>query len=311
MKKKILITPKSFSKAKDQALKLLGKYDMEIIENHMGKTLTEEQMVQICEDIDGIIVGIDPMSERVLRNAKRLKAISKYGAGLDNIDVDVAKEMGIKLDRAVGTNATSVAELAVGMFFSLSRNMVKHANLVKSGSWSRTLGCELTGKLVGIIGLGYVGREVARLATGLGMHVIAYDPFFKDKEFLNKYEIEITDLYSVFRLGDFITLHLPLTSDTRHLVNEDLLKYMKKTAYLINTSRGELIDEDALYDALIKGAIAGAASDVFSKEPPGEHKLLTVDNFILTPHIGAYTKEAIEKMVVKSTKNLINMLYDQ
>lgn len=305
---KILITPRSFVKAKDKALELLNKYDFEIIENTTSKTFDEEQMFKMCSDVDGIIVGVDPVTEKVLRNAKNLKAISKYGVGLDNIDLDVAKELGIKVERAVGTNATSVAELTIGLFFTIARGIEASAGSVREGGWGRTIGCEITGKTVGIIGLGAIGREVARMARGLGMKIIGYDPYFSDTEYLKKMDIEMKKLEDLYANSDFITLHLPLTDETKHMINSGTLKMMKDTAFIVNTARGELVDEEALYEALVNGVIAGAAQDVFSKEPPGKHKLLELDNFILTAHIGAQTKEAVERMVIQSTKNLIKML---
>lgn len=311
MRAKVLITPRSFLKVKEQAQNLLKRYDLDLIYNDTGKTLTEEQMLKMCEDVDGLIVGIDPVTEKVLKNARKLKAISKYGAGLDNIDLKTARELGIKVASASGTNATSVAELAIGMFFALARNLAKHVFLVKNGGWDRIQGVELTGKTAGIIGLGNIGKEVARLASGIGMRIIAYDPYFEDGEFLKKYEIKMVSLESVFKEADFVTLHVPLTEATAKIVNENTLKLMKKTAYIVNTSRGGLIDEDALYEALKNDKIAGAASDVFSKEPPGFHKLLTLDNFLLTPHIGAYTAEAVEKMAIKSIENLVRMLFEE
>jgi D-3-phosphoglycerate dehydrogenase len=308
MRKKILITPKSFRGSMDKAMELLMPYNYEIIENTSGKTYAEDQMLEFCSDIDGIIVGIDPISEKVLRNAKNLKAISKYGAGLDNVDLNVAEELGIQVDRALATNATSVAELAVGFFFDLARNIILSALSVKKNGWGRAIGREITGKTVGIVGLGAIGREVARMCSGLGMSIIAYDPYFKDNSFLEKNSIKLTVLEEVFKEADFISLHSPLTQETENMINKNTLALMKKSAYLVNTSRGGLIDEDALYEALSNGTIAGAAADVFSQEPAGEHKLMTLDNFILTAHIGAFTAEATEKMVIQSTKNLIRML---
>lgn len=309
--KKILVTPKSFLQSKEKAYAILRQYDAEVVENTSGKTLSEEQMLQYCVDIDGMIVGIDPVSEKVLRNAPKLKAISKYGAGLDNIDMKTAGELGIKVARAAGTNAVSVAELAVGMFFVLSRSIVNTAVNVKKGAWSRAAGKEILGKTVGIIGLGAIGREVARMSLGLGMMILAYDPYVGGDEVLDKYSVESVSLQEVFERSDFISLHLPLTTDTQYIVNKNTLGRMKKTAFLVNTSRGELVDEEELYFSLKEGAIAGAAQDVFSKEPPGEHKLLALDNFILTPHIGAYTTEATERMAVASAGNLARMLFEE
>ena len=264
--KKILITPRSFSKARHKADELLKDYEeLEIVMNTTGRTLTEEEMIDQCSDIDGIIVGIDPMSEKVLKSAKNLKAISKYGAGLDNIDLDAAKELGIKVDRAVATNAMSVAELAIGLMFVASRSIVPTATSVKNGGWDRgkNAGNELYGKTLGIVGLGAIGREVARMAKGIGMNILGYDPYFDNQEFTDRYEISMVELEDLLKNADFITLHLPLTEETEHMINKDTLSIMKTSAYLINTSRGGLVDEDALYDALIDGVLQEQPGCIF------------------------------------------------
>lgn len=310
MKKKILITPKSFFHARDKADEIFSQFDLDIIENSTGKTLTKQEMIELCSDVDGVIVGLDPMDEEVLRNAKNLKAISKYGVGLDNIDLKVAEELGIKVRKAEGTNTRSVAELTIGLFFALSRSIPKTVADVKDGRWDRTIGTEVGAKIVGIIGFGAIGREVARMASGLNMEIMAYDPYFSDAELTKAMDVKITNMDEILEKADFITLHLPLNEETNKIINSKTLSRMKQTAYLVNTARGELVDENALYNALKNGIIAGAAQDVFSQEPPDkQNKLVALDNFILTPHIGAYTKEATERMVITSAKNLIEMLF--
>lgn len=310
MKKKILITPKSFFRARNKADEIFSQFDLDIVENNTGKTLTKQQMIELCSDVDGVIVGLDPMDEEVLRSAKNLKAISKYGVGLDNIDLKVADELGIKVRKAEGTNTRSVAELTIGLFFALSRSIPKAVADVKDGRWDRTIGTEVGAKIVGIIGFGAIGREVAKMSAGLGMKIMAYDPYFNDVELTKAMNVKMTNIDEILEKSDFVTLHLPLNEETNKIINSKTLSRMKQTTYLVNTARGELVDEDALYDALKNGIIAGAAQDVFSQEPPDkQNKLLTLDNFILTPHIGAYTKEATERMVVTSAKNLIEMLF--
>lgn len=310
MKKKILITPKSFFRARNKADEIFSQFDLDIVENNTGKTLTKQQMIELCSDVDGVIVGLDPMDEEVLRSAKNLKAISKYGVGLDNIDLKVADELGIKVRKAEGTNTRSVAELTTGLFFALSRSIPKAVADVKDGRWDRTIGTEVGAKVVGIIGFGAIGREVAKMSAGLGMKIMAYDPYFNDVELTKAMNVKMTNIDEILEKADFVTLHLPLNEETNKIINSKTLSRMKQTAYLVNTARGELVDEDALYDALKNGIIAGAAQDVFSQEPPDkQNKLLSLNNFILTPHIGAYTKEATERMVVISAKNLIEMLF--
>ncbi len=311
MSKKILITPKSFKAYKNKAYAIIEEQGYEIIENSTGRTLSENEIVDFAkQDVVGIIVGIDPLPASVLEKCKDLKAVSKYGVGMDNIDMDKARELGISVNNAVGTNNVSVAELAIGLMFTLSRHIVQCAGEVKNGIWERVMGFELTGKKLGLIGGGQIGKEVAKRARGLEMEVTIYDPYFNDESFLKKYDVKkIDDLNSLLSESDVISLHAPVTPDTRGIINEASLGRMKSNAILINTSRGELVDEEALYNALINKRIAGAGQDVFSKEPPGkEEKLLKLDNFILTSHIGAFTHEAVEKMVMVSTYNMLEML---
>ena len=306
---KVVITPRSFCEAGDGPQRLIRDAGYEIVENTTGKTLTESQMAELCADAVGLLVGIDPVSRRVLEDAPNLRAISKYGAGLDNVDLDAAKQLGIAVDRAAGTNAESVAELAVGLMFALARNLLPAAINTKSGGWARARGVELKGKTAGILGLGSIGRETARMARGLGMDVVGYDPMVTGGEaFVRELGIALKSRDEVIREAHFLSLHLPLLDDTRLLINRDTLGMMRPGAYLVNTSRGELVDEAALLEALRSGHLAGAASDVFSQEPPGQHPLLALDTFILTPHIGAYTSEANRRMAKVAAENLVRML---
>ncbi|MGE5581825.1 MAG: phosphoglycerate dehydrogenase [Bacillota bacterium] len=311
MQPKILITPKSFGNFKSKAYPLLEAKGYQIIENNLGRTLTAQEIINFAaKDVVGIIVGVDPLTSLVLENCRDLRAISKYGAGMDNIDLVKAKELGIKVKNAAGTNKISVAELTIGLIFTLARRISIAAYTVKNGGWDRQIGFELTAKKLGLIGGGQVGKEVALRARGLQMSVSIYDPHFNDQEFLAKYQITRVDhVNDIFREADIVSLHLPLTAETKSLINSESLKLFKPTAILINTSRGELVDEEALYTALSQQKIAGAAQDVFSSEPPAkDEKLLKLENFILTPHIGAFTGEAVEKMVMVSTQNLLDML---
>jgi phosphoglycerate dehydrogenase-like enzyme len=308
---KILITPKSFKNFKEKTYPLLETLGYEIIENNTGNTLTEDQIIELAkEGVAGIIVGVDPLSEKVLSSCRDLKVISKYGVGMDNIDLQAAEKLNIKVVSAVGSNNISVAELAIALIFEAARKVSILSANVKNGGWSRVQGIELTGKTIGVIGGGQIGKEVAKRGKGLCMDVLLYDPYYKDFEYLMQQGITLChSLKQILSLSDVVSLHLPLTPETRLMINQDTLKMMKSSAILINTSRGELVDEDSLYTALKENTIAFAAQDVFSKEPPSpDEKLLTLDNFILTPHAGAYTAEGIEKMALYSTRNLINML---
>ena len=307
---KVLITPRSFPKSGKAAYELLAKHGFEVKDNDTGKSLTEDEMVKYCADVEGLIVGVDPVTRKVMESAKNLKAISKYGAGLDNVDLDAAKELGIKVDRAAGTNAESVAEHAVGLFFTLARGVMESAMSTKNGAWDRSQGVELFGKTVGIVGLGNIGRNVARMCKGIGMNVIGYDPYLPaDADFIKEYDIKMMELHDIFKNADFISLHSPLTDETAHMINKETLAMMKPTTCLVNTARGGLVNEDDLYVALTTGVIKAAGEDVFSSEPPEKgNQLVSLPNFVLTAHIGAFTVEANQKMALKSAENLINMI---
>jgi len=310
MKQKILITPRSFPRFKHKAYPLLEAAGYEIVENTTGRTLTEEELLGYTqENVVGIIVGVDPLPGHVLRQFKQLKAISKYGVGLDNIDLDTAEKLGIKVTRAVGTNNVSVAELTIALMFALARHIPHVVAGVKAGGWTRVAGVDLAGPYLGVGGFGQIGQEVAKRAKGLLMDVIAYSRSGDDQWFAERGVKRCDSLEELLSTADVVSLHVPATPQTKHMINAESLKLMKPSALLLNTSRGELIDEEALYEALVSKTIAGAASDVFSSEPPqpGE-KLLTLDNFLLTAHIGALTDEAGERMVMVSTNNLLESL---
>jgi phosphoglycerate dehydrogenase-like enzyme len=311
MKPKILITPKSFSSSKPIVYPEILAEGYEIVENTTGRTLTGEEIASLAfEGVVGIIIGIDPLPADVLRRCKDLKAVSKYGMGTDNIDLDAARELGIEVRVAAGTNNVSVAEHAIGLLFAAARRIPFNVAEVKQGRWERVMGVELTGKTIGLIGGGQIGREVAVRAAGIGMRVLMFDPYLKDDGFLASHGIHRrTQLGDLLGESDVVSLHVPYTPETKHLINAETIAGMKPGAMLINTSRGELVDEEALYEALTSGRLSVAAQDVFSKEPPlAGSKLPALHNFILTAHTGAYTKDAVERMAAVSTRNLLDML---
>jgi D-3-phosphoglycerate dehydrogenase len=302
----VLITPKSYYEIRHQLQPLLE--DLKVEFNRTGRTLTEKEMEERIADVDGLLVGIDPVTQPVLKKASKLRAISKYGVGVDNIDLKAINQRKIPLKTAPATNAVSVAELTIGLILNLCRYTSFAVQNVKNGKWDRKSGIEITGKTIGLIGCGNIGKEVAYRAQGLCMSVIMTDPYFKDHDFLVQYGIEQVPMGELLSRADFVSLHLPLTDESRKIIGRNQLAQMKSSAYIVNTSRGGLVDEQALYQALSNGTIAGAACDVFTQEPPGDHPLLQLDNFMLTPHIGAYTQEAIMRMAIMATENLISLL---
>jgi Phosphoglycerate dehydrogenase and related dehydrogenases len=306
---KILITPRSFSRYGSEAIKLMEAKGYEIISNQTGKSYSYEKFCELSSDVEGIILGVDRVDEYMLRGAKKLRGISRFGVGIDNIDVKTANQLGIKVARAIGSNSTSVAELTVGFLFILARNLVDNVNEVRAGNWNKTSGNELCGKTLGLIGLGAIGQKVAAMAQSVGMKIIGYDPFVDTLEFKQKHNIDVIGFEAVLRQSDYVSLHMPLVEETQGVINKEALQLMKRTAYLINTARGGLINEDDLYEALIKHRIAGAAADVLIAEPPDKNaKLLALDNFVLSPHIASLTVNAEKNTIDLATKNLLQML---
>lgn len=286
---------------------VLEEADLEVVVNPFTRFLTEEEMAQFVKGIDALIVGLEPVTRRVIEAADRLKVISKFGVGVDNINLEAAKERGIVVTFTPSVDQNSVAELVIGFIFCLARELPQMNERIKKGVWHRSMGIEITGKTLGIVGLGRVGKEVARRAVGLEMKVIAYDKH-PDEIFAQKYNIAYRELSELFQHSDFISLHLPLTFETKKLVNKELLSLMKKEAYLINTARAELVDEVALYQLLQAEEIAGAAFDVLSEESPFDLPLLKLDNLIVSGRVGSRTKEVIKRQALRSAENVIAIL---
>ena len=253
---------------------------------------------QIKEKIGNFAIVIvrsrTKLTKEMIQKADKCKIIARVGVGLDNIDVDAAKEKGIRVINAVEGAMNAVAELVLGLMLSLAREIPRADREIRNGKWLKKelMGTELSGKYIGIVGLGNIGKRLARLARAFNMNIIGYDVIPIPDDFAREVGLVKTDLETLLSSADYISFHVPLTDDTHHLVNSQRISKMKKTTYLVNTSRGEIIDEDALYTALKEGKIAGAALDVFEKEPATGNKLTTLQNVICTPHIGSQTKEA-------------------
>ena len=310
--KKILITPRSFSRYGNQSVQYMQSKGYQVIINQTGAPYSYEEFCKLASDVEGIILGVDIVDKPLLQKAKNLRAISRFGVGIDNIDVEAANQLGIKIARTVGSNSTSVAELTVGFLFMLARNLIDNVNAVKTGLWEKNSGNELCGKTIGLIGLGAIGRKVAAITQGLGMETIGYDPFVDKDDVKQQSNIDVLDFNDVLRKSDYISLHLPLNTNTEGIMNKTSFALMKSSAYLINTARGGLVNEDDLYDALADCKIAGAAADVLATEPPDRNtKLLTLKNFFLSPHIASLTLAAEKNTIDLATKNLLQMLENE
>ncbi len=306
-KYKILITSTSFFKAGPIPLQQLKEFHCGIIENPYGRPLKEDELIPLLVDVDGVIAGLDEFGEKVLKSSNRLKVISRYGVGIDNIDMEAAKRLGIFVINTPDVNTQAVADLTFGLILSVSRKIPQSHQSTKEGRWERLIGRGVYKKSLGIIGLGRIGKAVAKRAKGFEMEIIAYD-VLRDESFAETLGIKFLPIDDLLREADFVTLHCGLNPQTKGLIGPRELGLMKETAYLINTARGELVDERALYEALKEGKIAGAGLDVYEKEPPLGNSLLSLENVVTTGHIAAYTDEAIKEMALASVKNLLSAL---
>jgi len=269
--------------------------------------LTEDDMAELIVGADAIVVGLEPVSRKVLEKADRLRVISKFGVGVDNIDLDAARERGITVTNTPSANCNAVAELAVGMMFALARRIAQQAWQVSQGNPAKISGVELAGRTLGLVGLGSIGTLVATKASKLGMTVLAYDPYVSPEKAASL-NVTLTGLDELLSRADFVSLHCPLTPSTRGILGRRQLESMKSGSYLINTARGGLVDEDALAELLLRGHLAGAAVDDVTTEPITESPLLKLKNVIVTPHVGASTQEAIDAMSTEALKNAADVL---
>lgn len=257
--------------------------------------ITPDQIKEKISNFDIVIVrSRTKITKEMIDRANKCKIIARVGVGLDNIDVGAAKAKEIRVINAVEGAMNAVAELVLGLMLSLAREIPRADREIRNGKWLKKelMGTELSGKYLGIVGLGNIGKKLAKHARALNMNIIGYDVIPIPEDFSRDVGLIKADLDTLISSADYISFHVPFTESTHHLVNSQLIAKMKKNVYLINTSRGEIIDENALYDALKEGRIAGAALDVFESEPATGNKLATLPNVICTPHIGAQTKEA-------------------
>lgn len=300
---KILVTARSFRKTPGRHKELLEASGYQVVESPFDRPLKEAGMVELIGDVDGAILGLDEVTAKVINAGERLKVLSRYGVGVDRVDLEAATAAGVVVTNTPGTNHIAVAELALGLMLALARRIPQHNNIAKAGEWKRVTGTELTGKTLGIIGLGQISREVIQRALAFDMHILV-STGYPDKAL----KVEYVPLERLLAESDFVSLHCSLTSERVNLIGEAQLRSMKPTSYLINTARGELVDEGALYRALKEGWIAGAASDVFVEEPPTGSPLLELDSFIATPHTGANTRESVLRMGVLAVENALQVL---
>jgi len=273
--------------------------------------LSSQELAAMIEPYEGLVVrSSTKVTAEVIARANRLRVIGRAGVGLDNVDADAATKRGIVVMNVPAGNTISTAEHTMSLLMALARRIPQAYASLRAGQWERTkfVGTELFGKTLGILGLGKIGTEVAKRAQVFGMNILAYDPFLSTER-AQQLEIPLTELATVYAKADFITVHTPLTDETRHMIGAKEIAMMKKGVRLINCARGGIIDEDALYQAIVEGKVAGAAIDVFEEEPPPKtHKLLTLDQVVYTPHLGASTEEAQLNVAIEVAKQVADAL---
>ncbi|KAA0003176.1 MAG: hydroxyacid dehydrogenase [Thermoplasmata archaeon] len=297
---KILITDEL---AEEAIEKLKEKHEV------VFKELRGENLIKEIGEYDALMVrSATKVTADVIKAGKNLKVIGRAGIGVDNIDIEEASKHGIYVVNSPGGSTRSVAELSIALMFALARKITRADASMKNGEWAKKKlkGIELQGKILGLIGSGRIAQEVAKIANCLGMHVLVYSPHCTPEK-AKAMNAELKSMEEIFSRADFISLHVPLTNDTRHMINEALLRKMKPTSFLINVARGGVVDEEALYKLLKEGSIAGAAMDVYEQEPY-KGKLSELDNIILTPHIGAATKEGQIRAGVICAEQILKVL---
>jgi len=302
--RKIVITPRGFAKCGVHNAQIMKDAGFEVVYNDTGLAYTKEEFYQITEDATGVIVGVETVDKAYIDSHPKLKAVVKFGVGTDNIDIDYCNEKGIAVGRTVGSNARSVAETAISFVIADSKNLYESISNTREHGWAKMTGYEVQGKTIGIIGFGAVGKEVAKIAWALGMKVLAFDTCGIDSDLVKKIKVE-----DILKRSDFISIHVPLTEETRNMISMEELKMMKSSAVLINTARGGIVNEADLYEALKNKEIRAAYFDVFSTEPPAKDEpLMTLPNFYLTPHIASRSEEAEKNTADIATKVILDIL---
>jgi D-3-phosphoglycerate dehydrogenase len=305
MTRKILITASPiYKQAIDRLSDCLRQAGCEVrYWNRPDERLAEAELLELLRDVEIYIVGNARVPRSVIERSPQLALISKYGVGVDNVDLDAATEHGVLVTNAPGANAISVAEMTMGLLLSLSRALKEIERSLRDGGWRIVAGHELSGRTLGIMGLGNIGKQVAMRARAFNMRVLAND-IVEYPEFCAKFEVEPVSFDRLLSESDVVTLHVPLTPLTRHRIGRRELALMRRGSILIHTARGGVVDEKALYEALASRHLAGAAVDVFEQEPLGDSPLRSLQNVILTPHIAGITYEASERIAGRTLRNV-------
>ncbi|SEO46085.1 phosphoglycerate dehydrogenase [Mucilaginibacter sp. OK283] len=303
---KILTSPSSFGQVGPEPVDLLVKSGYEVINNPYGRKLTEDEVIELAKDCIGIVAGVEPLTPRVMDSLPLLKCISRVGIGMDSVDLKYAAQKGIVVTNTPNGPTRSVAELTLAMTFALLRKIPQADADLKNRVWKKQTGNLIFNKVIGVVGLGRIGRLVSELFRGIGNPVIGYDPY-SDPVWAEKTGVKLVDFETILKSADIITLHVPGNEDKSPVIGTKELELVKSSAMLINISRGGIVDEDALYNALTTKKLTSAAIDVFTEEPYAG-PLCDLENVVLTPHLGSYAEEGKLLMEIDAVNNLIEAL---
>ena len=304
---KIVVMPHIFSEVGNEPIRVLQQSGYEVIQNASRRDLSEDELVGLLDGAVALIVGEEPISRRIMEQARHLKVISKFGVSVDNIDMDMARERGIVVAFTPGVHQVSVAELTIGLMLGLARSVPRMDLDIRRQKWVQPTGIEIMGKTLGIIGVGQCGKEVAKRAVAIGMNVLGFDRR-PDQKFADQHGIEYVLADQLLKESDFVTIHLSLGPDTVGFLTRERVRRMKPGAFLINTTRQEFLDEDAVYEALKAKRLRGAAFDLLTPEPPLGHLFLELDNIIMTARAGSRTEEAVQRQARMAVDNALAAL---
>jgi D-3-phosphoglycerate dehydrogenase len=305
---KVLCSSDSFAKYSNRPIEMLQEHGLELV--RIDSNLQGEALFEVLVDAVAMITAFTPTDQAFFEHAPQMKIICKHGVGVDNIDLDAASHHHVYITNVPNANKHAVADHTFGMLIGVARQIAYTCAQTKAGLWPKVFSTDVYGKTLGILGLGNIGQQVALRASGFNMKVMAYDPF-PDEGFAREHDITLCSIDEVLKTADFVSLHLPLLEPTYHLLGQEKLALMKPSAFLVNCSRGGLVDELALYQALTSGELAGAAMDVFETEPNSDSPLLTLDNFVATSHVAGYTDGAINELGIQAVQNIIDLLVHQ
>lgn len=306
-KKKVLVTATNYSQNCKTGKKMLEEAGFEIIENQNGRPLTFQELKENVGDICAVVAGVDTWDEAVLELAPKLKVISRFGVGIDNIDVKNARKRGITVTNCVGANSNAVAEHAVALIMASVRRIPRLMETTKKGAWERAVYHEFGAMTIGFLGFGAIARMTAEKLKAFGARMIAYD-LYPDLEKARELGVDMVSLDELWNFSDVLTIHVPSIPSTRHMINKETIAKMKRGVHIINTARGAIIDEKALYEGLSSGKIGGAAIDVYEQEPIDvQNPLFSLPEFIGTPHVAAETYENYENCGVITARAIIDV----